>query len=93
MYRFQSLGWFAPYLPERKQCVKVNKIIYIQPAAHILSVNDLPPQDSKQGLCLFADDATELACGTEVLNVNPESKSDSVNNWQCANNMAIDLYI
>ena len=91
VYRFHndSLGWFASYLSDRKQCVKINKTIsdcqliiqgvpqgsILGPLLFLLFINDLPLQDSLEGLNLFADDATESAHGiyVKVLNVNSGS--------------------
>ena len=73
-------------MSDGKQCVKINKTIFDQqlitqgvpqgsisgPLFFLLFVNDLPLQDSLEGLNLFADDAAGSAHGinVEVLNVN-----------------------
>ena len=108
VYRFHkdSLGWFASYLSDRKQCVKINKTmsdqqIIIQgvpqgsilgPLFFLLSVTDLPLQDSL-GLTLFAEDAAGSAHGIDLKSVQYELQiiSDIVNSWCCANNMAIGI--
>ena len=61
------------------------------PLFFLLYVNDLPLQDSLEGLNLSADDAAEFAHGTDVKSVECQLqiKSDSINSWCCANNMVI----
>ena len=51
------------------------------PLAFLLSVNDLPLEDSLEGLNLFADDATESAHGPDIQTVEkqlPGAKLGSV---------------
>ena len=62
-----AIAWFTSYLSDRKQCIKINKSMSDQqpvsigvpqgsilgPPIFLLSVNDLPLQDSLEGLNLF----------------------------------------
>ena len=79
-----AIAWFTSYLSDRKQCIKINKRnmsdqqpvnigiphgSILGPLTFLLSVNDLPLQDSLEGLNLFADDATGSAHGPTVENV------------------------
>ena len=109
VYRFHkdSLGWFASYLSDGKQCVKISKTIsdrqlitqgvpqgsILGPLFVLLFVNDIPLQDSLEGLNLFSDDATGSAHGIDVKSVECELQiiSDTVNSWCCANNMVVGI--
>ena len=109
IYKFNedSLAWFASYLSGRKQCVKVNKSMsdeqpitegvpqgsILGPLSFLISVNDLPMQDSLENLSLFADDATETAHGTDVKSVEAQlqTKSGKVDDWCLDNNMVLGI--
>ena len=81
-----AIAWFTSYLSDRKQCIKINKSMSDQqpvnigipqgsilgPLIFLLSVNDLPLQDSLEGLNLFADDATDSAHGPTAAVENVE---------------------
>ena len=63
------------------------------PLIFLLSVNDLPLQDSLEGLNLFADDATDSAHGPTVENVEKtlQAKAKNVEKWFQANRMVVNV--
>ena len=63
------------------------------PLTFLLSVNDLPLQDSLEGLNLFADDATDSAHGPTVKNVEQtlQTEAKNVENWCQANRMNVNV--
>ena len=102
-----AIAWFTSYLSDRKQCIKINKSMSDQqpvnigipqgsilgPLTFLLSVNDLPLQDSLEGLNLFADDATDSAHGPTVENVEKtlQTKAKNVEKWCQANRMVVNV--
>ena len=102
-----TIAWFTSYLSDRKQCIKIYKSMSDQqpvnigiaqgsilgPLIFLLSVNDLPLQDSLEGLNLFADDATDSAHGPTVENVEKtlQSKAKNVEKWCQANRMVVNV--
>jgi len=102
-----AMAWFTSYLNDRKQCVKVNKSMsdplivdtgvpqgsILGPLTFLLGVNDLPLQDSLENLNLFADDATDSACGPDVNTVEMKLKikANNVNKWCKENHMVLGI--
>ena len=103
----ETLAWFASYLSNRQQSVKVNKTLsdpqpvetgvpqgsILGPITFLLSVNDLTFQKSLENLNLFADDATDSAHGPDVQTIEKQinQKSQSVNQWCKANHMVLGI--
>ena len=101
-----AIAWFTSYLSDRKQCIKINKSMSGQqpvnigipqgsilgPLIFLLSLNDLPLQDSL-GLTLFADDAADSAHGPTVENVEKtlQAKAKNVEKWCQANRMVVNV--
>ena len=63
------------------------------PLTFLLSVNDLPLQDSLEGLNLFADDATDSAHGPTVENGEKALQTEvkNVEKWCQANRMVVNV--
>ena len=109
MYKFHedSLAWFASYLSDRRQCVKVNKPLSdeqpinqgvpqgstLGPLSFLLSVNDLPLQDAIRNLNLSADYATVSAHGTDINTVETQlqTKLHNIANWCIDNSMVLGI--
>ena len=101
-----SLAWFTSYLSDRKQIVKVNGCTseecpiksgvpqgsILGPIIFLMSINDLPLQETLSDIAIFADDATESACGEDIEEIETklQRKANTIEKWATANKMVVN---